>query len=135
MNDDTTPATRLYCTTQCDWSSSSMLKGTITPAVIKGQKEYHEKLVSAIKDWIKVHPDDFQTAAGSKGGEVQEEKTGETEGNVPEKSPDGARTQVAQQQKGAMELLGEIPENPIMLWITIVCGMSLALNIFLLGRL
>ena len=57
----------MYGTTQCDWSSSSWLQGTITPAVIKGQRSHHEQLSRKISEWIKAHPDDYAQAAGEAG--------------------------------------------------------------------
>ncbi|ORX38733.1 hypothetical protein BD324DRAFT_622133 [Kockovaella imperatae] len=49
------PGSRMYVTTECDWSSSSWLKGTITPAVIKGQRSHHEQLAKKVNEWIKSH--------------------------------------------------------------------------------
>ena len=52
---DGKPAARMHCTTECDWESSSWLKGTITPAVIKGQREHHKQLARKVSEWIQAH--------------------------------------------------------------------------------
>ncbi|KAK4688963.1 hypothetical protein P7C73_g1141, partial [Tremellales sp. Uapishka_1] len=75
-------ATRMYCTTQCDWSASSWLKSTITPAVIKGQKEYHQELNRKIRSWVKVHPNEFGEVGDVEEDEVTVEEV--KEGMVPE---------------------------------------------------
>lgn len=61
----------MYCTTQCDWSSGSWLKSTITPAVIKGQKEHHQQLVGKIRKHIKAHPADFGVTEGDEESDTE----------------------------------------------------------------
>lgn len=120
-----------------------MLKSTITPAVIKGQKEYHVQLLAAVKAWVKAHPDDFETQApaapttgGGAGKEVEKvngEKAAVSSSSNEKEGvqDDGAEVMI---QKGTMENLSEIPGNSAMSLITILCALSLALNLFLLTR-
>jgi hypothetical protein len=116
-----------------------MLKSTITPAVIKGQKEYHQALLSAVKEWIKAHPEDFEaqpsTEAGQEDGSapVPSGEKGAAATATGEKGA-GAVGEVMTESKGTVEQLTEIPANQAMSWITILCALSLALNLYLLGR-
>jgi len=132
---DTTPATRLYCTTQCDWSASSMLKSTITPAVIKGQKEYHVKLVDAVNDWIADHPDDFQTGSAA-AGESEKAGKGEKSGGTVKtrEKADRSETESSIEEKSIIDQLAEIPGNQAMVYITLALVLSLLLNFYLLSR-
>ncbi|WVW82656.1 hypothetical protein I302_104667 [Kwoniella bestiolae CBS 10118] len=110
-------ATRIHCTTQVDWSSSSLLKGTITPAVIKGQKEHHQQLVQAITEWVKGHPDDF----GVSREHVEIKHETEIEHTTEEVKEKIGKT--------IIEHAGEIPDNPVMLVITVLFVVLLLLYI------
>jgi hypothetical protein len=121
-----------------------MLKSTITPAVIKGQKEYHQALLSAVKEWIKAHPEDFEAQPSAEAGQEDGsapvpsgEKGAVTTRDKGEKGAGagaGAGGEVMTESKGTVEQLTEIPANQAMSWITILCALSLALNLYLLGR-
>lgn len=91
------PGSRLVCTTQCDWSSSSWLKGTITPAVIKGQKEHHQQLVKKIRRWIKDHPENYPL---DNDGLKEEGETSDLEEDVVELEDDnrGGQTMIGHAQ-------------------------------------
>lgn len=136
---DGTPSTRMYCTTQCDWSSSSMLNSTITPAVIKGQKEYHQNWLAALKEWIDGHPDDFTTP--STGSETPK----------PPNSPQPTETPVVRNEKlpersvapidpqavdtaSAIHKSTDITQNQPMMIILLVCLLSLALDVYLVSK-
>jgi hypothetical protein len=175
----------MYCTSQCDWSSFSMLKSTITPAVIKGQKTYHEKLAKGIRHWIHTHPEDYEVVEDDddlSGGEDEENATsgqaqgqgqgqGEGEGNgqggkgLPSYNEDGTvdsavekggskssigkppttrtRTKFETMQdlnhtsagskdaspKSYLDYALEIPLNPVMSAITLLCALLLYLEI------
>jgi hypothetical protein len=54
----------MYSTTQCDWTASSYLQKYITPAVVKGQKEYHQDITRKMRAWIASHPEDFGVVHG-----------------------------------------------------------------------
>lgn len=135
------PGSQLFCTTQCDWLASSWLKSTITPATMSGQREYHQKLLKAIKKWIKAHPKDFEVAEGQNGGDG-----GETAGEETDMEDDtenkgvGASVsstgegQTIGQDDGVWEQVMAIPANPVMLGITLLCAVSLLLNYYLLFR-
>lgn len=110
-----------------------MLKSTITPAVIKGQKEYHQKLLAAVLEWIKAHPDDFETQSAEPEPEASSTDEKTINGDEKVERPELAGTEVAV-EKGTMEQLTEIPGNQAMSWITILCALSLALNLYLLTR-
>ncbi|WVQ69663.1 uncharacterized protein L199_007883 [Kwoniella botswanensis] len=111
-------ATRIHCTTQVDWSSSSILKGTITPAVIKGQKEHHQQLIRAITEWVKAHPDEF---TGVEAEQVEVRHEAEIEQSTEEVKEKIGKT--------IMEHAGEIPDNPVMVVITVMFVIVLLLYI------
>ncbi|OCF71452.1 hypothetical protein I204_07510 [Kwoniella mangroviensis CBS 8886] len=111
-------ATRIHCTTQVDWSSSSILKGTITPAVIKGQKEHHQQLIRAITEWVKARPDEF-TGVEAEHVEVKHEAE-------IEQSTEEVKEKIG---KTIMEHAEEIPDNPVMLIITVMFVIVLLLYI------
>lgn len=117
-----------------------MLKSTITPAVIKGQKEYHQALLSAVKEWIKAHPGDFEAQPSAEAGQedgsapVPSGEKGAAPGEKGAEAGAGAGGEVMTETKGTVEQLTEIPANQAMSWITILCALSLALNLYLLGR-
>jgi hypothetical protein len=99
----------MYCTTQCDWSSSSWLKGTITPAVIKGQKEHHQQLTKKIRSWIHSHPEEF----GVDADDVDDDLTaGSEEVEVVTQRGEG---------KSLGQHLREIRENPVTLGMVGLC--------------
>lgn len=102
------PATRMYCTTQCDWSSGSWLKGTITPAVIKGQKEHHQQLLAKIHKYITAHPDEFDQVS-----DEEDDRASIISVDMP-------------RPKSYLEHAQEIPDNPVMLGLL---GFLLALMI------
>lgn len=106
----------MYCTTQCDWSSGSWLKSTITPAVIKGQKEHHQQLVKKIRSHVKAHPDDFAQVAGD---DVDAE---EEDAAVEDESGGG---EVATEEKDLSAHVKEITENPAMLGVVGLCVLLL----------
>jgi len=110
----------MYCTTQCDWSSGSWLKGTITPAVIKGQKEHHQQLTKKIRSHIKSHPDDFAQGAGDD-ADAGEDDAGE-EGELADGN--GGDT-VTTQDKDLAAHLKEITEDPVMLGVVGLCVLLL----------
>ncbi|OCF38519.1 hypothetical protein I317_07700 [Kwoniella heveanensis CBS 569] len=128
------PATRMYCTTQCDWSASSWLKGTITPAVIKGQKEYHQKLAKKVRDWIKARPEEF----GTKEEHLPSE--GELEKVTAEEAPKDTTTHIQGTVGTAVvtkhtpwfDHAMEIPQNPVMVIVTGLCVTLLIINLYLL---
>jgi hypothetical protein len=111
----------MYCTTQCDWSSSSWLKSTITPAVIKGQKEHHQQLVAKIKGWIKDHPDEFGHTGEDFdiGGEEEDDE----EGDVKAARVDGVEVVEVDvvRGKGLDEHLREVYESPKMMGLVGLC--------------
>ncbi|WWC69066.1 uncharacterized protein I206_103002 [Kwoniella pini CBS 10737] len=111
-------ATRIHCTTQVDWSSSSLLKGTITPAVIKGQKEHHQQLIKGMTEWVKSHPGDFKGVDQDKVEIKHEVEIPQTEDTVNEKVG-----------KTLLQYAGDIPDNPVMLAITILFLVLLLLNL------
>ncbi|WVR08380.1 hypothetical protein IAU60_005435 [Kwoniella sp. DSM 27419] len=109
------PATRMYCTTQCDWSSGSWLKSTITPAVIKGQKEHHQQLTKKIREWIKARPDEFSVDEGEV--DSAEESTHQDEVDAGEKSAGDTPTP----PKSLVDHALEIPSNPVSLGMAGLC--------------
>ena len=152
---DGAPATRMYCTTQCDWSASSMLKSTITPAVIKGQKEYHQSWLAAIKEWIEDHPDDFvsKSSNGNGNGKARPRPTPRSSssttsvrfastGNEKEKRPTFPNGKRASSRapidttvvpKATLQhQVTEIANNQLAMGMMVVCVFSLALNLYLL---
>jgi len=112
----------MHCTTQCDWSSGSWLKGTITPAVIKGQKEHHQQLTKKIRQHIKSHPEDFPQNAGDDAGDDADEGENETDHTDVNEGGDDA---VATQDKNIMDHLQDITDNPAMLGIVGLCVLLL----------
>lgn len=118
-----------------------MLKGAITPAVIKGQKEYHAKLVKAVKDWIARHPDDFGT-----GPPASPSAAGQTVGASTASEKVGAGVQLRDKADEIAsgsedDLLSPSPgassssflaDLPFAVWISALCALSLALNVYLL---
>jgi len=149
------PATRIYCTTQCDWISSSWLKGKIGPAVIKGQREYHQKLMVKIRQWIKEHPDEFgkpkarrhdvgKVVANEDVSVVHEHSHGRAKGvydveqeGAPGTDDDDDGFEVAADETAAtdggkswMDHACEIADNPVMLAITALCVVLLAITLY-----
>lgn len=112
-----------------------MLKSTITPAVIKGQKEYHVKLVDAVNDWIADHPDEFQTGS-AEAGKSEVAGAGGEKGGGTVKTRD--KTDIAKsetmEEKSIIDQLAEIPGNQAMVYITLALVLSLLLNFYLLSR-
>lgn len=102
------PATRMYCTTQCDWSSGSWLKSTITPAVIKGQKEHHQQLTKKIRGHVKAHPDEFGVSTA---GESDDSSEGDEKADEAGEATGGGG-QVAVKSHG--DAVEAITENPMM---------------------
>lgn len=94
----------MYCTTQTDWSSSSLLKSTITPAVIKGQKSYHQRLTRKIREWVRSHPEDFGIESNP-GAEVDE---GEAEDIEEKTMGDGTDN-----KRNLSVHVGKLWDNPV----------------------
>lgn len=128
----------MFCTTQCDWSSSSWLKSTITPAVIKGQKEYHTQLAHKIRTWIKEHPEDFPTEDNGDNdddawdeGEHEHDSSAEpisaktmSDGHSKVHNEHLADHQIASGPAKTMpDYMSEVVENPIMMAIVGVMGL------------
>ncbi|KAK8870125.1 hypothetical protein IAR55_000695 [Kwoniella newhampshirensis] len=113
-------ATRIHCTTQVDWTASSMLKSAITPAVIKGQKEHHRQLVHSVRDWVKAHREDFANVDADK-VEIHhpESETAKVEGQ--DAAGDTLMETQAVVGKTYMDHAGDIWENPVMLGISALC--------------
>lgn len=121
-----------------------MLKSTITPAVIKGQKEYYVKLGSTIRDWIRDHPEDF----GDHGdnlehheGDVAEDTADETindEKGAPRKINDGAieggdpnfATATVSQDKSLVDHTFDIPSNPVAASMALLCAMFILREVY-----
>ena len=110
---------------------------------MSGQREYHQKLLKAIKKWIKAHPQDFEVAEGEGGGDGGDEGDGgETAGEETDAESDvggmsvGTKRQGegAGRDEGVWEQVMAIPANPIMLGIMLLCAVSLLLNYYLLFR-
>lgn len=144
------PATRVYCSTQVDWSSSSLLKGTVTPAVIKGQKEHYRDLVDSARRWIRSHPEEF-TQPPSQQQDGQDGTAPKRKGlpgrgvsfREPSEAGEGAGASGIEQagemkvrppllsrsssysDKTMLEYAMEIPANPVMLAITALCAFLL----------
>ena len=149
---DGAPATRMYCTTQCDWSASSMLKSTITPAVIKGQKEYHQVWLAALKEWIQDHPDDFPSDSPPRSGTGTRPKATSKLSSASTKSvkmagkdtrpsvPDKRGSSVAPVDPDVVpkatlaQQITEIANNQVMMGIMVLCALSLTFNLYLLNR-
>jgi hypothetical protein len=142
-----TPSTRMYCTTQCDWSASSMLKSTITPAVIKGQKEYHQSWLSALKEWIDAHPEDFKSTGNNSTDSSEKPKStpNQTANGakvvpldsksdvIPERSTAPIDTHVVAPASAIHEST-DITKNQPMMAILLVCLLSIALNVYLVSK-
>jgi hypothetical protein len=116
-----------------------MLKSTITPAVIKGQKEYHQNWLAALKEWIDNHPDDFTTpSTGSDTPKATKSSLPPptpvvSEKKVPERSvapidPQAVDTVTAIHQST------DITQNQPMMIILLVCLLSLVLNVYLVSK-
>ncbi|WVF72553.1 hypothetical protein IAT40_007370 [Kwoniella sp. CBS 6097] len=128
-------ATRMYCTTECAWSASSWLKGTITPAVIKGQKEYHQKLAKKVRDWIKAHPEEFGTRPEHLPSEGELEKAAaadEAPKEVTTQLQEGIGSAVVSRETPWLDYAMEIPENPVMVIVVALCVALLLINLYLL---
>ncbi|WWD18868.1 hypothetical protein CI109_103323 [Kwoniella shandongensis] len=115
------PATRILSTTQVDWTGSSMLKSAITPAVIRGQKEHHEQLVSATLDWIDSHREDFGKSSEER---LEPEIVPVGEGPVTSTVPLSATS-----DKTLVDHASDIPGNPIMIAISLLCAILLYLQL------
>ena len=100
----------MHCTTECQWSSSSWLQKTITPAVIKGQQQYHEQLGAKIEEWARVHP--HETAAPP-APQVQDDKQ-QRRPDVP-KLGMGAQRRAHNGEVSLYDHALAIPHNPVML--------------------
>lgn len=124
-----------------------MLKSTITPAVIKGQKEYHQKWLSALKEWIDAHPTDFESESDDSNTDktdtvrpvavaavpVKKEVDAPVSNGLSEKSRASVETKVVEETTVADQIVNMV-DSQIMLTIMIVCAMSLALNVYLLTK-
>lgn len=129
-----------------------MLKSTITPAVIKGQKEYHQSWLGALKEWIDAHPEDFKStspsnSAGSSGkAEKPESNTPRQTANgakvvpldsksdvIPERSTAPIDTHVVDPASAIQEST-DITKNQPMMAILLVCLLSIALNVYLVSK-
>ncbi|WRT66048.1 uncharacterized protein IL334_003000 [Kwoniella shivajii] len=114
------PATRIHSTTQVNWSGSSFLKSTITPAVIKGQKEHYRQVVDTALQWINSHREDF--------GKSPEEKV-ETEG-IKESQQSVSVEPIISAEKSLVDHAADIPSNPIMIAISALCALLLFLQLY-----
>lgn len=127
-----------------------MLKSTITPAVIKGQKEYHQSWLSALKEWINDHPDDFQSKSTSSSDRSEKSKpdspkqTTNAHGDkvipldsktdvIPERSNAPIDTQVVAPASAIHEST-DITKNQPMMIMLLVCMLSIALNVYLVSK-
>lgn len=119
-----------------------MLKSTITPAVIKGQKEYHQKWLSALKEWIDDHPDDFTTPAAIKAPAADAPDTTkpapvsakqETLSQSTPKPPMSVDTKVAPPASLAHRITG-FADDQVILALVGLCVLSMTLNYYLLTR-
>lgn len=106
-----------------------MLKSTITPAVIKGQKEYHQKLVQNVKKWIKSHPADFGgNGAGAEGqGAGVEEIDLEVDSEVVTAGGRGTGTGT---EKTLWDHAMDVTENPILLGVGGLCVLLLLVELY-----
>ncbi len=95
----------MLCTTQCDWASSSWLKGTITPAVIKGQKEHHQQLSKKIRSWVRDHSKEFRQIESVEAGKAEEVTTQ----SVQLETMTSSKSYIAHAQ--------DISRNPVMMGI------------------
>jgi hypothetical protein len=124
-----------------------MLKSTITPAVIKGQKEYHQSWLGALKEWIDSHPEDFKSSTPSaKSEKPKPTSTGQTangakvvgldskkDAGPPERSNAPIDTHVVD-PASAIHQSTDITKNQPMMAILLVCLLSLALNAYLVTK-
>lgn len=110
-------ASRMHCTTECDWESSSWLKSTITPAVIKGQREHHKQLAKKISGWIQAH-------GGEQSVAVEAVPVSGGSGKVSATShPESATVQESNPLSHLEDLWGhasQITGNPVMIGIIAV---------------
>jgi hypothetical protein len=120
-----------------------MLKGTITPAVIKGQKEYHQAWLGAIRDWIKAHPDDFSSPTSEGDGSSKPEMKSESDDDQADldlkraRSPDRSNAPIDSHVVApatAMHESTDITKNQPMMMILLVCVLSLMLNVYLVTK-
>lgn len=119
-----------------------MLKSTITPAVIKGQKEYHQNWLAALKEWIDNHPEDFtspstgsETPKATKSSQPAQPAAAPavSEKKVPERSVAPIDSH-AVDTASAIHLSTDITQNQPMMIILLVCLLSLALNVYLVSK-
>ena len=114
----------MYCTTQTDWSSSSFLKSTITPAVIKGQKSYHQRLTAKIREWVKVHPSEFGVDPDTVNDQVdvvQQENL-----SVEKKSVEDN----ADSPKSLLDRVEHLSKHPVMLGGVVLLGILVTFNVY-----
>jgi len=128
-----------------------MLKSTITPAVIKGQKEYHQSWLGALKEWIDAHPEDFKSAGG--GNASSSEKAEKPKSNQPRQTATGAKVVPLDSKSdviperstapidthvvdpaSAIQESTDITKNQPMMAILLVCLLSIALNVYLVSK-
>jgi len=122
-----------------------MLKSTITPAVIKGQKEYHQSWLSALKEWIDAHPEDFKSTGSSDKTEKPKSTPSQTANGakvipldsksdvIPERSTAPIDTHVVAPASAIHEST-DITKNQPMMIILLVCLLSVALNVYLVSK-
>jgi hypothetical protein len=127
-----------------------MLKSTITPAVIKGQKEYHQSWLSALKEWIDAHPEDFKSTGNTSNDSSEKtEKSKSTPRQtatgtkvvhldsksdvIPERSTAPIDTHVVAPASAIHEST-DITKNQPMMAILLVCLLSIALNVYLVSK-
>jgi hypothetical protein len=129
-----------------------MLKSTITPAVIKGQKEYHQSWLSALKEWIDAHPEDFKstginhpTGSSDKVEKPKSNSASQTANGakvipldtksdvIPERSNVPIDTHVVAPASAIHEST-DITKNQPMMAILLVCLLSIALNVYLVSK-
>lgn len=126
-----------------------MLKSTITPAVVKGQKEYHQSWLGALKEWIDNHPEDFKTAEKSEPSAHSDKpkSTPRTQTATGAKVVDlDAKTDVTPERStapidahaidpaSAIHESTDITKNQPMMAIILVLLLSLALNVYLVSK-
>ena len=122
--------TRIYCTTQCDWSSSSWLKGAITPAVIKGQKEHHQQLTKKIRTWISEHPQDYGIEHQDLTDNADDNGNSEAIVSSVQNNDTDIHPVDQGEDKGLVGYASEVPQNPIMLGIVGLCVILLLLLLY-----
>jgi hypothetical protein len=124
-----------------------MLKSTITPAVIKGQKEYHQKWLAALKEWIDAHPDDFEAPVASEaaGGDTTPKTTPKADPTekvnkapikeVSAKSETSTKTEVdSGPTLSIAQRVTGVADDQMILTLAITCLLSMVLNYYLLTR-